>query len=88
MPRRQSKSIAVQSLLKKAAGLSQSELRALVSGLQGLMQIEVERDEYGKPPNQEGNIEEKYINGCGPYRYLRYWEGKIHRSVYLGKKEG
>jgi hypothetical protein len=87
MPRRRSKSNAVQSLLKQAAGLSQGELKALVSGLQGLMQTEVERDEHGKPLNQEGYIEEKFINGYGPYRYLRYWDGKIHKSVYLGKEE-
>ena len=93
MPRRLSKSNAVQSLLKQAAGLSQSELKALVSGLQGLMRTlgaelsDVERDEYGKPLNQEGYIEEKYINGCGPYQYLRYWDRKVHRSVYLGKEE-
>jgi putative SOS response-associated peptidase YedK len=38
--------------------------------------------------NQEGDIEEKFINGCGPYQYLRYWDGKIHKSVYLGKVKG
>lgn len=58
-----------------------------MSGLQGLMRLDVERDEHGKPLNQEGYIEEKFINGCGPYRYLRYWDGKTHKSVYLGKKE-
>jgi len=34
---------------------------------------------------ERGYFEEKIINGCGPYLYLRYWDGKIHRSVYLGK---
>jgi hypothetical protein len=71
-------------LLKQAAALSESELKALLSGLQGLSQKQGV-DEYGKPLNQEGYIEEKFINGCGPYRYLRYWDGKTHRSVYLGK---
>jgi len=32
-----------------------------------------------------GYYEKKIINGCGPYLYLRYRDGKIHRSVYLGK---
>ena len=37
-----------------------------------------------------GRVEEKMINGCGPYRYLRYWgvteSGKrILKSTYLGK---
>jgi hypothetical protein len=32
-----------------------------------------------------GSFEDKYIRGYGPYRYLRYWYGKTHKSVYLGK---
>jgi hypothetical protein len=86
MPRRHSKSDAVKSLLKQAADLSDGELKALLSGLQGLSQKQ-RVDEYGKPLNQEGYIEEKFINGCGPYRYLRYWDGKTHKSVYLGKEK-
>jgi hypothetical protein len=87
MPRPKRKTIAVQALLKQAANLSQGELKALLSGLQGLIKIEVGTDEYGKPLNQEGYVEEKFVNGCGPYRYLRYWDGRIHKSVYLGKAE-
>jgi hypothetical protein len=86
MPRRRSQSKAVERLLKQASGLSQNELQALISGLKALVVPEDERDEYGKPVQQEGYIEEKYINGCGPYEYLRYWDGKTHKSVYLGKK--
>ena len=33
-----------------------------------------------------GHIEEKTINGCGPYLYLRYWQGKTLKSKYIGKK--
>jgi hypothetical protein len=86
MSRRQSKSDVVKSLLKQAAALSESELKALLSGLQGLS-LKQSVDEYGKPLNQEGYVEEKFINGCGPYQYLRYWDGKTHKSVYLGKVE-
>ena len=32
-----------------------------------------------------GHIEYKIINGCGPYAYLRRWQGKKLRSIYLGK---
>jgi hypothetical protein len=32
-----------------------------------------------------GSLEDKYINGYGPYRYFRYWYGRTHKSVYLGK---
>jgi hypothetical protein len=34
-----------------------------------------------------GSFEDKIVNGCGPYRYLRYWYGKTHKSVYLGRVE-
>lgn len=34
-----------------------------------------------------GYIEKKFINGCGPYYYLRLKRGKIHHSFYLGKSE-
>ena len=34
----------------------------------------------------KGHIEEKTINGYGPYLYLRYWQGKTLKSKYLGKK--
>ncbi len=34
-----------------------------------------------------GYLEEKMINGYGPYLYFRYWEEGIHRSLYIGKKE-
>ncbi len=38
----------------------------------------------------KGHIELKTINGCGPYRYLRYWGNtdtgkRTLKSVYLGK---
>lgn len=89
MPRKSlKKKLSVAQMLKAAAALSDAELRSLISGLEVMesdRSQEVERDEYGKPVNQKGYIEEKYINGCGPYRYLRYWDGKRHRSVYLGK---
>ncbi|PZD70804.1 hypothetical protein C1752_08946 [Acaryochloris thomasi RCC1774] len=48
---------------------------------------EVDRDEHGKPLDQEGHIEKRMVNGCGPYKYLRWWEGGKHRAVYLGKAD-
>lgn len=35
----------------------------------------------------KGHVEEKTINGYGPYLYLRYWQGKTLKSKYLGKKK-
>jgi hypothetical protein len=86
MSRRPSRSNAVERLLKQAAGFSQAELKSLSNGLQALIEPEESRDKYGKPSNQRGYVEEKFINGCGPYEYLRYWDGKTHKSVYIGKK--
>ena len=95
MARRPAKpSPKVDQLLKQAAKFSPTELKALRSGIEVLLQEHseneqwnaIKKDQYGKPSNQKGFIEEKMINGCGPYRYLRYWDGKVHRSVYLGKE--
>jgi hypothetical protein len=89
MPRKsRQKKTTVAQLLKAAALLSEADLQSLRAGLDALecdRATEVECDEYGKPVNQRGYIEQKWINGCGPYRYLRYWDGDKHRSVYLGK---
>lgn len=38
-----------------------------------------------KDKGGRGHIELKTINGCGPYKYLRFWEGKVLRSQYIGK---
>lgn len=32
-----------------------------------------------------GHVELKTINGCGPYKYLRYWQGGKLKSEYIGK---
>ena len=32
-----------------------------------------------------GYIESKFINGYGPYRYLRLRKSGVHHSFYLGK---
>jgi len=90
----------VAQLLQQAAALTPVELEELKAGIDALGAIEQakqqvkaskykvpEVDEYGKPSNQRGYVEEKMINGCGPYRYLRFWSGKKHRSVYLGKAQ-
>lgn len=34
---------------------------------------------------KRGHVEQKMINGYGPYLYLRYWRGGKLRSTYLGK---
>ena len=39
-----------------------------------------------KSGKKSGSVESKIINGCGPYLYLRFWSGGVHRSQYMGKK--
>jgi len=92
----------VAQLLQQAAALTPAELEELKAGIDALGAVEQEKqqemetlekkeelevDEHGKPSNQRGYVEEKMINGCGPYRYLRFWSGRKHRSVYLGKAQ-
>ncbi|HEY9874492.1 MAG TPA: hypothetical protein V6D12_13710 [Candidatus Obscuribacterales bacterium] len=38
-----------------------------------------------KRKTRAGYFEQKMINGCGPYRYLRYYEKGRLKSVYVGK---
>lgn len=97
--KRRSAKLIVAQLLQQAAELTLAELEELKAGIDALVAIEqlqqqvlerqekqeLEVDQHGKPSNQQGYVEEKMINGCGPYRYLRFWSGKKHRSVYLGK---
>ena len=68
-----------------------SELADMVAALLDATDDEVADDqvEGDKPakPGARGHIELKTINGCGPYRYLRYWSGKTLKSKYIGKKE-
>jgi len=89
------------AIMPMAVKLSQSDRLELITILQALQ--EAEAGELGVKGNRErlkeealnrkgirggiGSFEDKIINGCGPYRYLRYWYGKTHKSVYLGRVE-
>jgi hypothetical protein len=83
----------LNNLATQAAQLSAAERLELISILQALNQAEKQSSESAvKEPLRpkgvrggKGSFEDKYINGYGPYRYLRYWYGKTHKSVYLGK---
>lgn len=88
----------LQSAAQDAAKLSPLEQRELISILQALLETQGEA-EVGREERKQaalrrrgskggrGFIEEKYIRGYGPYRYLRYWYGRTHKSLYLGKTE-
>jgi hypothetical protein len=82
----------LQTLAAQAAQLSEADRSELISILQAYNQAQ----DQPEAPKEEilnhkgvrggkGSFEDKYINGYGPYRYLRYWYGKTHKSVYLGK---
>lgn len=89
----------LQTMTVQAAQLSYAERLELIAILQALNQAETElskavsdrRKTKEEALNRrgirggKGSFEDKYIRGYGPYRYLRYWYGKTHKSVYLGK---
>jgi hypothetical protein len=81
------------ALLPELANWTLEELRDLQSALAGLIEAANAEPEPTQPATAtkrpSGSIELKWIrrNGkqYGPYRYLRYWEGKTLKSKYLGR---
>ncbi len=96
-----SDSADLKAIASRAVKLSQPERMELIAILQALQEAENrpllegrERDRLKEVAlnrrgvrGGQGSFEDKIINGCGPYRYLRYWFGKTHKSVYLGRVE-
>jgi hypothetical protein len=96
-----SNSAGLKAIASRAVKLSQSERMELIAILQALQEAEsqplLEKKERDRLKEEalnrrglrggQGSFEDKIINGCGPYRYLRYWFGKTHKSVYLGRVE-
>lgn len=87
------------TIAAQAVQLSQADRSELIAILQAFNQAETELGQktIDRKSQKEaalnrrgirggrGSFEDKYIRGYGPYRYLRYWYGKTHKSVYLGK---
>ncbi len=82
--------------MKRLERMTKQELLELLAAVQArLAELEAQeaqaeaRYEAASGPAGEarakGHIEWKKVNGCGPYAYLRYWEGGRLRSKYLGK---
>jgi hypothetical protein len=70
------------------------EMRAIIDAMleaDTVPEPETEAENAGdsKPRGTRGGgyFEDKMINGCGPYRYLRYWLCGKRKSVYVGKKK-
>ncbi len=86
-------SVTVEELLQLACQLSPSELGELIAALSALKKAIIQDQEIpDTPTNNTGDrrqngksahIAWKQINGCGPYPYLRFREGKKYRSYYL-----
>lgn len=85
---------AMKSITGSLAQLERPELEELAQIVAALLDLQApEEAEVELEPSQgeqagskaKGHIEEKMINGYGPYRYLRYWQGKTLKSQYIGK---
>ncbi|MGG6269020.1 hypothetical protein ACQ4M3_34390 [Leptolyngbya sp. AN03gr2] len=85
--------ITVEELLQLACQLSPSELGELIAALSALKEAIIQDQEVRattasktsdrNPNGKSAHIAWKQINGCGPYPYLRFREGKKYRSYYL-----
>jgi TolA-binding protein len=92
----------IESILSQAYQLTPHELTQLIEILSQLKEVQdaqLDEDERREQEEQEferqrrcqgrsPRIEAKIINGCGPYDYLRWWDGKTYKSTYLGKSKG
>ena len=90
MARRKQTELTLETVIRWASTLSQSKLWELINALLTLAEA-VEDSDRSINSNGGGTaggyIELKTINGCGPYRYLRFRSQGQYKSVYLGKGE-
>lgn len=85
----------LETVVRWASTLSKSKLWELINALLALAEAVEESDRSlstngsngGGSGITAGYIELKMINGCGPYRYLRFRSQGHYKSVYLGKAE-
>lgn len=96
MARQKQTELTLETVIRWASTLSKSKLWELINALLALAEA-VEDSDRSLSTNGNGNgngggtaggyIELKTINGCGPYRYLRFRSQGQYKSVYLGKGE-
>lgn len=93
--------LTFQTITRSLDGLTDRELARLSDLAQALIEARAEEREAAEAEADRieaqkggstkgakagrGHLEYKTINGCGPYKYLRFWEGKTLKSQYLGK---
>ena len=76
----------IVNVLKEAKSKEVSEEVKAQRKKDELVRSSIERARDGRDV-RIGYLEEKMINGFGPYLYFRYWEAGVHKSLYIGKKE-
>lgn len=87
---------ALKTIVRSLDRLTDEELTDLDAILHGLIEAREDAvaeettpiEATGKATAKKGargHIELKLINGYGPYKYLRYWQGKTLKSEYIGK---
>lgn len=94
MARQKQIGLNLETVVRWASTLSRFQRRDLIDALLALDEIE-DSDRSLSTNGSNGNgsgttggyIELKTINGCGPYRYLRFRSQGQYKSVYLGKGE-
>lgn len=62
-------------------------MREILNGLIEAQEAQTEAQDVAEKSPKKGDFEDKIVNGCGPYRYLRYWSKGKRKSVYVGKVE-
>lgn len=82
--------------IRELSAWEPKDLELLKDAIDGLLSAQVIRVHHGdelhpKQPGEDeekkprGYFEDKPINGCGPYRYLRFRHKGRHKSIYIGK---
>ncbi|HEY9641926.1 MAG TPA: hypothetical protein V6C57_15675 [Coleofasciculaceae cyanobacterium] len=93
------KAVDLNQVAPLALGMSRSDRFQLIEMLQQFNDLEADEMEEAErieliaqestsrrlSKGRSAHVELKVINGCGPYRYLRWWCGSTHKSTYIGK---
>lgn len=96
MPRKQPTHLTPKDVASHAYQWSRTELVEMKAIIDALLEACDPESEAKQEPvegkQQWGKrggayFEDKVVNGCGPYRYLRYWQAGKRKSLYVGKAE-
>jgi hypothetical protein len=96
MPRKQPTRLIPKDVAPHAYQWNHAELEEMRAIIDALLEASSPEPETSPVPAGDsqphgtrggGYFEDKMINGCGPYQYLRYWLCGKRKSVYVGKKK-